>query len=275
MQAQTQTNKTLSLSLQQVVEMSVEHNLDVQISRYQPLIDEFTLSQDYAVYEPAFNSSVQRAWQTNAGSVSPTGIINVGQRSDDSTAQANIGSASGGPGVTPWGMRYQLSTSVDKTTFFRTNFADQAKSQAQINLTQPLLRNAWIDSYRRDILIGKKTIKYDELGFRLQALNIVAQTEQAYYELIYDFENVKVQQAAVELAAQQAQEDRKRVEVGAMAPLDEKQTESQLASSRAALFQAQQTLGTQQNTLKGLITDKYREIYNVTIVPAEKLVAVP
>src|SRR4051812_5953471 len=96
LQAQTQTNKTLSLSLQQVVEMAVEHNLDVQISRYQPLTDEFLLSEAYAVYEPAFNSSVQRAWQTSPGSVSSAGVVNFANRSDDSTAQASIGSPNGG-----------------------------------------------------------------------------------------------------------------------------------------------------------------------------------
>jgi len=282
MQAQTQTNKSLSMTLQQAVEMAVEHNFDVRISRYQPLIDEFALAGDYSVYEPSFNSSVQRAWQTSPGSVTSTGVVNFANRSDDSTAQASIGGANGGMGITPWGFGYQLSSTVDKTTFFRgydTNglpiFADQATSRAGIDVRQPLLRNAWIDSYRRDILIAKKTIKYDELGFRLQALNIVAQTEQAYYELIYDYENVKVQQAAVDLAAQQAREDQKRVEVGAMAPLDAKQSASQLATSKAALLTAQQTLGTQENTLKGLITDRYREIYKIRIIPAEKLVAVP
>ena len=280
LQAQSQTNKTLPLSLQQAVEMAVEHNLDVQISRYQPLFDEFALSGDYAVYEPAFNSAVQRAWQTSPGSVSSTGVVNFANRSDDSNVAAGIGNGSGGMATTPWGMGYQLSTALDKTTFLRSSngfpdFSDQARANAEIDVRQPLLRNAWIDANRRDILIAKKTINYDELGFRLQALNIVAQTEQAYYELIYDFENVKVQQAAVDLAAQQANEDRKRVQVGAMAPLDAKQTESQLAASRAALLAAQQTLGTQENVLKGLITDAYRELYAVTIVPAEKLVAVP
>ena len=108
-------------------------------------------------------------------------------------------------------------------------------------------------------------MKFDTLGFCLQALNTVAQTEQAYYELIYDYENVKVQQAAVDSWPNRRAEDQKRVEVGAMAPLDAKQSESQLATSKAALLTAQQTLGTQENNLKGLITDKYRDIYCLRI----------
>jgi outer membrane protein len=281
LQAQTQTNKTLSLSLQQAVELALQHNLDVQIQRYTPLQSEFTLAEASAIYEPAFNSSVKRTWSEQPGSLSSTGVANLGTRSDDSTLTAGIGSSGGGAAVAPWGLNYSLQTTIDKTTFRRFDsnnvpfLFDQATTFAGITLVQPLLRNAWIDSYRRDILIARKTLTFDELGFRQSVINIIAQTEQAYYELIYDFENVKVQEAAVQLAAQQAQEDRKRVEVGAMAPLDEKQTESQLATSRAALFQAQQVLGTQQNVLKSLISDKYTDIYDVTLVPSEKLLAVP
>ena len=44
--------------------------------------------------------------------------------------------------------------------------------------------------------------------------------EQAYYDLIYDRENVTVQQKAVELAERLVVENKKRLEVGTLAPLD-------------------------------------------------------
>ena len=52
-------------------------------------------------------------------------------------------------------------------------------------------------------------------------MNTVTTVEQAYYDLIYDRENVTVQEKAVELATQLVVENKKRVEVGALAPLDE------------------------------------------------------
>jgi outer membrane protein len=281
MQAQTQTNKTLSLSLQQAVEMALEHNLDVQIQRYTPLNDIFLLAEASAAYEPAFNASARRQWAYQPGSISATGVQNLSTRSDDSTLSMGIGSANGGLATTPWGLGYSLSSTIDKTTFRRFDDAslpflfDQGTSFAGITLQQPLLRNLWIDSNRRDILIARKTIKYDEYAFRWKVMQVIGDTEQAFYELIYDFEDVRVQEMAVQLKQQSVNENRKRVEVGAMAPLDEKQSESQLASAKATLLASRQTLGTQENTLKGLITDRYSEIYNVTIVPSEKLIAVP
>jgi outer membrane protein len=86
---------------------------------------------------------------------------------------------------------------------------------------------------------------------------------------------VKVQQKALELAQRLLAENKKRVEVGAMAPLDEKSAESQAAISRAGLLAAQQALAAQQNTLKSLIIDDYSNWHDVQIQPAEKLTPQP
>jgi outer membrane protein TolC len=70
-------------------------------------------------------------------------------------------------------------------------------------------------------------------------------------------------------------ENRRRVEVGALAPLDSRQAESQAASSLADLLQAQATRGTLERVLKNLLSDNYNEWANVTIQPTDALLAVP
>jgi HAE1 family hydrophobic/amphiphilic exporter-1 len=97
--------------------------------------------------------------------------------------------------------------------------------------------------------------------------------EQSYYDLIYSRENVMVQEKAVELAMQLVVENRKRVEVGALAPLDQKQAEAQAESSRAALIAAKGTLVLQENTMKQLITDNYAAMEPVDLQPSAPLSA--
>jgi outer membrane protein TolC len=77
----------------------------------------------------------------------------------------------------------------------------------------------------------------------------------------------------VELAERLLTENRKRVEVGAMAPLDEKQAEAQTASSKADLVQARNAVAILEDTLKNLITDEYITVANVTFVPTDPLKA--
>jgi outer membrane protein TolC len=80
-----------------------------------------------------------------------------------------------------------------------------------------------------------------------------------YYELVFARENVMVKEKALELAQRLASENRKRVEVGTLAPLDEKQAEAQAATARADLILALQQLGTQENLLINRITDNFEQ----------------
>jgi outer membrane protein TolC len=67
-------------------------------------------------------------------------------------------------------------------------------------LTQPLLKNFWIDSTRYQISLGKTTLKIDQLALRLQIMTVVNNMKAAYYTLISDRELVGVQEIAVKLA---------------------------------------------------------------------------
>ncbi|MEP6662627.1 MAG: TolC family protein [Verrucomicrobiota bacterium] len=176
-------------------------------------------------------------------------------------------------GALPSGLTYNIGGDVYDKTFGSIDRTYQP--DVGITLAQPLLRNFWIDSIRQQIWVSRKNLKISELILRLRIMDVVNRTEQAYYDLIFSQENVRVQQAGVELANRLLSENKRRVEVGALAPLDEQQAASQAAQSRADLLGAIRLLQTQENILKGLITDNYREWNQQTIQPLDKLVAVP
>ncbi len=150
---------------------------------------------------------------------------------------------------------------------------DQSGGSASVSLSQPLLKNFWIDQTRFNIRVGKNRVKYTELGLKQTLMSIVTTVEQAYYDLIYARENVMVQEKAVELATQLVVENKKRVEVGSLAPLDEKQAEAQAASSQAALIAARSSLVVQENAVKQLISDNYAAMEPVDLQPTAPLSA--
>jgi outer membrane protein TolC len=124
------------------------------------------------------------------------------------------------------------------------------------------------------VAVAKNRVKYTEQGLRQQLISTVSAVENAYYELIYARETVKVQAKALQLAEQLFQENKKRVEVGVLAPLDEKQAQSQMATRRADLLAAQRVLESRENTLKSLITDDYAAWHDIMLQPSESLVAI-
>jgi outer membrane protein TolC len=152
---------------------------------------------------------------------------------------------------------------------------EEAQGSISVNLTQPLLRNFWIDGTRLTIQLNDSQIGISEQSVLQQLMTTLNQVEVAYYDLILGEETVKVQEKALQLAERLLAENKKRVEVGAMAPLDEKQAEAQVAATRADLLGARRLLSTQQNSLKNLISSEYAEWHGVDLTAAEKLTALP
>jgi len=304
--AQTNAPQIRRLSLEDCIETALHHNLDIQITRYNPELARFTLNANYGAYDPEFSISGEHDYSRSPGGIDPQGRTYGGTESD-----ANLFST-GLQGLLPWGTTYSLGARVSDTygtqpgtalgepfvvtnsfvdinsgntisiltTNFtsvpiRDNFESVNGNVALFQLQQPFLRNFWIDNTRLQIILNKKNLQISELGLRDQVMITVTAVEQAYYNLIYSQENVRVQKMALELAERLLAENRRRVEVGALAPLDEKQAEAQAAGSRAALLAAEGDEDTQQRVLKVLLSDDYNQWMDVSIQPTINLIALP
>jgi outer membrane protein TolC len=274
--ANTASNPVRPVGLAEVIQMALQSNLDVQVSRFNPQMAQYELSAAYSVYEPDLRFSYTHNNNTTPGGFDPeTGDPFLPKILNSDTYAAGVGNSIAG--YAPSGLTYSLGGSVSKQNISLpgTFGVDDYSGNAAINLRQPLLRNFWIDPARALIKIDRVNLRISEEALRATINDTLLRVEQAYYNLIFARENVKVQATALELASQLLRENRKRVEVGALAPLDEKQAESEVASTRAALIDAERTLSEQQNILKGLITDKYAEWNAVNIEPIDNLLAVP
>ncbi len=284
-----------TITLEECVALALEHNLDIRIQRYNPDIALYSLRSLYGAYDPQLSLGFSEGSSQQLPTYDPAyGGLLPAATGEGQNFSADIS------GVLPWGTSYQLGANLsnneyESTRVFSVNYTTNPVTgivTAEVTLTneftrvvrgqmgalqlrQPLLRDFWIDGSRYQIILGKQNLKSSELGLRYQIMNTVTSVESAYDTLIYTSDLVKVQEMAVELAEKLLAENKKRVEVGAMAPLDEKQAEAQLASSKADLLTAQRDLAVAQNVLKGLLTDDYSRWYGTDLRPATKLVAVP
>jgi outer membrane protein len=276
------------ITLEDAIQMALQNNYDVLVARYNPDIAHFTLSGSYSVYEPAFTFSYLHSFNS-----SPGGFNEIGQPLPSTQIESDTFSTAVGPGLSGYlpgfGTRYGIGASVSDRNFDGTRTGtnifglpvifpthnEQFNSSAGINLQQPLLRDLWIDQPRATILINKKRLKISEWQLRQQLITTIAAVENAYYDLIRARENIKVQRAALDYNNQLLRENKKRVEVGAMAPLDEKQAEAEVARGVATLLQTEQAYAVALNNLKNLITQDFANWINIVLDPVETLVAVP
>ena len=263
------TNVTRPISLEEGVRLALEHNLGLKIERLAPQIAGFNLAGSYSYYEPVFALRGEQSFRSSPGGFNPSLNIQTPAR-DTWTEHFNAGLA----GKTPTGMKYDMAADLSRSSGTRIE-GFEYRTDAAVNFSQPLLRDFWIDADRLAIKVNKRLVKIAQYAFEFQVMDTINRVQQAYYDLIFARENVKVREKALELALRSVDENKRRVEIGTLAPLDEKQSQSQSATAAADLIVAQNQLATAENVFKTLITDQYTDWHAVRLEPTESLMAVP
>ena len=270
--AQTNDPAGRAMSLTDCFTEALKHNLNLQIEQTVPQISLYNLQSAYGGYDPQFVLGGQHSYN-DSGAYFNNGTINFPTIDKNNTFNSAF------TGATPWGMNYNLGGNISEQHVYKsfgslsTNFPDSSSGAIGLSVTQPLLKNFWIDNNRLTIQIAKTQLKSSEQALRGQIITTVTAVENAYYELIFARENVKVEQEALVLAQTQLDQDKQRVQVGSLAPLDVQQDEAQVAQSRANLIAAENTMSIDQNALKNLLTDYYSQWHDVDIQPTATLAA--
>jgi outer membrane protein len=252
----------------ELIRIALTNNLSIRLSQIQPQIDQFALNGLYGAYEPSLTVNA-----THSFDKFPSGYFSQAGLFYPATTEQINSYTPGLSGFAPWGLSYSVTGPLSEQNV--SGSPDLYNSDPNVTLSQPLLKNFWIDNTRYQISLGKSTLKIDQLALRSQIMTVVNNMKAAYYTLISDRELVAVQEMAVKLAEETAHEDEQKVQAGAEAPLAEKQSESQAASARSDLLTARGTLAAQENVIRSLLGVRRDDWTSLTPVPAERLVAVP
>jgi outer membrane protein TolC len=252
----------------ELIRIALTNNLSILISQIQPQIDQFGLNGIYGAYQPNLTFNAVHSYDSF-----PPGIFTQAGLTYPATTEQINSYTPGLSGFAPWGLSYTFTGPLSEQNV--SGAPDLYNSGPGVSLTQPLLKNLWADNTRYQISLSKSTLKLDQLALRNQIMTVVNNVKAAYFTLISDRELVEVQEMAVKLAEETAQEDEQKMQAGALAPLDEEQAKSQAASAHSDLLTAQANQAAQENVVKGLLGMWTNAWLNITPVPAERLVAVP
>jgi outer membrane protein TolC len=267
--APTPSMEQRALTMDDAIQLALTNDVDILISKQTPRVDKFGLDALYSTYDPVFGMSVIHRYQNIPGQIDPnTGrLASFSEQNDEFTPTLT--------GALPVGTTFTINGPQTHSQGPGISADGSYSGDVGITVTQPLLKNFWIDTPRWNIALAKGTLRYDQLALRQQVMTVINNVKSAYYNLIYDRENVEVEKEAVKLADELATEDKQKAQLGAMTPLDAASAEAQAAASRSDLLTARLTLVSQENTFKQMLALNLREWVNVTPVPSEQLVAIP
>jgi outer membrane protein len=124
----------------------------------------------------------------------------------------------------------------------------------QFRLTQHLLQGLGFAANNRFIRIAKNNREVTDVAFRLQVITTVDQIENMYWDLVFAYENVRVQQESLAFAQKTLSDTQKQVQIGSMAPIEVVRAQSTVAADQQSLIQAQNTLQLQQLLMKNALS---------------------
>jgi outer membrane protein len=244
--ATLQANRPVrELRMSDVVQLALEKNLDIAVERLNPQAVDLQIAGLRNTYLPTVTSAIGQRDNTQL----PRDQLQGGQRVSVATTTYNAGMTQN----LPWlGSNVNISwnnNKQDSSSSFVT-FNPTYTSGLTATFTQPLLRGLFIDQTRQQIAITQINREISEESLRATVTQTLANVRNAYWDLVFARSAVDVAQRALALADKLVEDNRARVEVGTLAPLDIVQAEAEAANRRQTLAVAEATLQTAELALK-------------------------
>jgi outer membrane protein len=127
-------------------------------------------------------------------------------------------------------------------------------SNFQVRLTQNLLQGFGSLPNTRFIRIAKNNREISDVAFRLQIITTVDQIEDMYWDLVYAYENVRVQQEALTYAQKALDDSKKQAQVGTAPPIQVVSAQSTVSTDEQNLILAQNNLELEKLLMKNAVS---------------------
>jgi outer membrane protein len=255
------------LTLDQAVARALEQNLDIAVERLNPQTIDLSLAQLRASYRPTVNSTVS---QSNTVSL-PTSQLTGGNRVQTERVVYNVGMTKampwyGGSMTVGWNNTRQESLGSVINTF-----SPQYNTTLNVSYTQPLLRNFRTNATRTQLVVTQINREISEVQLQATITTTISNVRNAYWDLVYAVQAVEVAHQSLALAEKLVEDNRTRVEIGTMAPIDIVQAQAEAATRRQAVVQVEATARTAELSLKRLIVAGTNDdLWNERLNPVDR-----
>jgi len=240
-----QTEKHLSLN--DCIVGAIKHNLGLAVEVLNPQIADISVAQAKEIFFPSLVFGYNRQKTESPAFSWLDATDQVEERYNDYSAQLSQ--------LIPTGGRFSIDMFTYKNNTNRKfqEINPLYWSRLRFNFTQPLLKNFGSKVTRREIIVAQNNTEISESLLKQTLLGTIYDVEEAYWNLVYSIENLKVIQSSLELAQDLLAKNRREVEVGMLAPIEVLSAESEVASREADILQAEALIRSNDDRLKTIL----------------------
>ena len=254
----------VELSLRAYLELVMSNHTDVQIQKLSVLESQNAIQSAFSPFDPnlTLNFNTNRSTNPSQDVLQGGSVVSSLRQNGGFSYRQTLQT----------GTNYQVSFTGVKnssSSAFRT-FNPSIQDSLQFSLTQPLLRNRGRGIQRIPILIAESRLDLTKAQVLQRVINIVAQAETLYWQVVSNRENLGVQRNNLELRRKFLERSQRELELGAISPLDIYQPEQNFATAQVGVTRARFRLQQAEDRVRRQIgADLHPDIRNLSLVLTE------
>lgn len=237
--------QTGALTLEECIARAMDKNFGLKIQRFDSANSLESLTISRAEFDPAFTLSASKS--VSQADTPATNL--VGTRSEVTSTRVGVSQK------IATGATLDLTSSLDRSftnnTFATLNPAYNA--DLSLAISQPLLKGAGSTVNRAVIKRAEIGVDIASLNYKGRVLQLVRDTEAAYYNLVYGREQLKVRNLSLDLAEKLYDENQTKKNTGVATDLDVLQAEVGVENARRNVLLTEQTVADAEDALLNLI----------------------
>lgn len=253
--AATAPAPTTPFTVEDAIALALKNNFDLQVQGYALENARDNVAIQEAGFDPTITASARRNVNQQASVTNRlddlNAIIREGPRSDTTTVSAGVTL----PRNPLTNGSLALNTNISRSA---TNSSNQLLNPAfnhgvSATINQPLLNGAGRHMAIAALMRAKLGVNIAAINYRSRVLQVISDTENAYYNLVAARETLRIRQNSLDYSQKLFEENQARRTTGVATDLDVLTSEVGVATARSGVIQADQAIRDAEDRLLNLI----------------------
>jgi outer membrane protein TolC len=253
--------ETRDLSLMEALRIALDNNLDLVSARYRPALAEQDIEIQQSSFDLGLEATVVHSEQVQAATQSST---LSGSNVDRGTVGVQQNLKFGGnytAGLTTVRQEQAGANVLAPTSYFST---------LSFNFNIPLLKGFGVEDTTEQLILSRNALDVSLHDLEGNAETVVQDVEVAYWNMVASREALRISILSLDRAKDQLALNRKKVEVGTLAPIEITVAEAEVASQEESVIVAETGLRDAEDELRRLLAVPEGDaMWEQELIPAE------
>ena len=258
----------LELGVKDAVRLALSNNLEIAIEDYNEGITRELIHSAKGFYDPEF--SFGAGW---VSSESPAiSILDAGRGiTTSSSRRLNLSSSISQQVPGGGAFEFQFDNLRRSSNSLFSTINPNYWSTSNLSFTQPLWRGFLKTQTEHQLKLYNLDRRIDDGQFKERVTGIIQQVQEQYWELVSAINDHEIRRQSRELAILQHRNNKKRVDIGILAPIEVSRSRTEVATREKTVIQSEVQIISYQNALKRLLApDPDASMWSLTLIPTDR-----